>query len=69
LSSLATTFAVEDVEVDRLIVAGRLLLGKEPAFQAFEQPNQGRLAEGALSDRLVRMIKPEDRAAQADFSE
>lgn len=53
LNSLPTTLALEDIDVDRLIVAGRLLLRNEPAFQAFKQRNHARLAEGALSEEAL----------------
>jgi len=53
LNSLPTTLALEDIDVDRLIVAGRLLLRTEPEFQAFKRRHNARLAEGALSERAL----------------
>lgn len=56
LNSLPTTLALEDIDVDRLIVAARLILRNEPAFQAFQafkQRNHARLAEGALSEEAL----------------
>jgi NTE family protein len=53
LNKLPTTLALEDVDVDRLIVAGRLLLRHEPAFQAFKQRNHATLAEGAISEQVL----------------
>ncbi len=49
LNALPTTLELEDIDVDRLIVAGRLLLRNDPAFQAFKQSNNASLAPGALS--------------------
>lgn len=53
LNSLPTTLALEDIDVDRLIVAGRLLLRSQPEFQAFKQRHGARLAEGALSEQAL----------------
>jgi NTE family protein len=53
LNSLPTTLTLEDIDVDRLIVAGRLILRNEPAFQAFKQRNHGRLTQGALSEEAL----------------
>lgn len=53
LNSLPTTLALEDIDVDRLIVAGRLILRNEPAFQAFKQRNHATLVEGALSEEVL----------------
>ena len=53
LNSLPTTLALEDIDVDRLIVAGRLILRNEPAFQAFKTRNHARLTEDALSEEVL----------------
>lgn len=53
LNSLPTTLALEDIDVDRLIVAGRLILRNEPAFQAFKQHNGARLADRAMSEEAL----------------
>ena len=53
LNSLPTTLALEDIDVDRLIVAGRLLLRTEPEFEAFKQRHNASLAEGALSEQAL----------------
>ncbi len=49
LNALPTTLELEDIDVDRLIVAGRLLLRNNPDFQAFKQSSNARLAPGAIS--------------------
>jgi NTE family protein len=49
LNALPTTLELEDIDVDRLIVAGRLLLRNNPDFQAFKQSTNASLAPGALS--------------------
>ena len=53
LNSMPTTLALEDIDVDRLIVAGRLILRNEPAFQAFKTRNHARLTEDALSEEVL----------------
>ncbi len=65
LNALPTTLELEDIDVDRLIVAGRLLLRNNPDFQAFKQNTNASLAPGALSmDALCQyfdhpMCKPD----------
>jgi NTE family protein len=49
LNALPTTLELEDIDVDRLIVAGRLLLRNNPAFQSFKRSSNATLAPGALS--------------------
>ncbi len=49
LNALPTTLELEDIDVDRLIIAGRLLLRNNPDFQAFKQSTNASLAPGALS--------------------
>ena len=49
LNALPTTLELEDIDVDRLIVAGRLLLRNNPDFQAFKQSSNARLAPGAIT--------------------
>ena len=53
LNALPTTLELDDIDVDRLIVAGRLLLRNEPDFQAFKQRNKGRLAPGAITEHAL----------------
>ncbi len=49
LNSMPTSLELEDIQVDRLIAAGRLLLRHEPAFVQFRQDNNGALVPGAVS--------------------
>jgi NTE family protein len=49
LNSLPTSLELEDIQVDRLIAAGRVLLRREPEFMKFMQDNNGRLQPGAVS--------------------
>ncbi len=53
LNALPTTLALEDIDVDRLIVAGRLILRNEQDFQAFKEHNNATLAAGALSEEVL----------------
>jgi NTE family protein len=53
LNALPTTLKLEDIDVDRLIVAGRLILRNEPAFQAFKQAHHATLAEDAMSEEAL----------------
>ncbi len=53
LNALPTTLELEDIDVDRLILAGRLLLRNEPAFQAFKQQYQATLTEDAISEEAL----------------
>ena len=50
LNSLPTSLELEDIEVDRLIGAGRLLLRHEPQFKRFKRDNNARLAEDAITE-------------------
>jgi len=49
LNSMPTSLELEDIQVDRLIGAGRLLLRYEPQFKQYKKDNGARLAEGAIS--------------------
>lgn len=53
LNALPTTLELDDIDVDRLIVAGRLLLRNEPAFQAFKRKYNASLAEDAISEEAL----------------
>jgi hypothetical protein len=53
LNALPTTLELDDIDVDRLIVAGRLLLRNEPAFQAFKQQYHATLTEDAISEEAL----------------
>jgi hypothetical protein len=52
-NSLPTTLELDDDDVDRLIVAGRLLLRRDPSFKKFLARTDGRLIEGAISDEEI----------------
>ncbi len=59
LNALPTTLELEDIDVDRLIVAGRLLLRNNPDFQSFKQNSNASLAPGAISyGRHVPVYRP-----------
>jgi NTE family protein len=51
LNSMPTSLELEDIQVDRLIAAGRLLLRREPAFVQFRQDNSGVLVPEAASSK------------------
>ena len=53
LNALPTTLELEDIDVDRLILAGRLLLRNEPAFQAFKRQYHATLTEDAISEEAL----------------
>ena len=53
LNALPTTLALQDIDVDRLIVAGRLILRNEPDFKDFKARTNAQLAEGALSEEVL----------------
>ena len=53
LNALPTTLELDDIDVDRLILAGRLILRNEPAFQAFKQDNQASLSPDAISEESL----------------
>jgi NTE family protein len=53
LNALPTTLELDDIDVDRLIVAGRLLLRNEPAFQAFKRQYHATLTEDAMSEEAL----------------
>jgi NTE family protein len=50
LNSLPTSLQLEELEVDRLIGAGRLLLRHEPSFKAFKQEINAQLVDDAISN-------------------
>jgi NTE family protein len=49
-NNMPTTLELDDEEVDRLILAGRILLRNEPSFVAFKQRWQAELAPGAVEE-------------------
>jgi NTE family protein len=51
LNSMPTTLELEDIQVDQLIAAGRLMLRREPAFVQFRQDNSGVLVPDAASSK------------------
>lgn len=53
LNALPTTLELDDIDVDRLIVAGRLILRNEPAFQEFKRKYHASLAEDAISEEAL----------------
>ncbi|MCB1700416.1 MAG: patatin-like phospholipase family protein [Halioglobus sp.] len=53
LNALPTALELDDIDVDRLILAGRLILRNEPAFQAFKQEHHASLAEGAITEEAL----------------
>jgi NTE family protein len=53
LNALPTTLELDDIDVDRLIVAGRLILRNEPAFQEFKRKYRASLAEDAISEEAL----------------
>jgi NTE family protein len=53
LNSLPTSLELDDNEVDQLITAGRILLRQEPSYIRFVDRNQGRLSEGAITNREI----------------
>jgi hypothetical protein len=53
LNSMPTSLELEDIEVDRLIMTGRMLLRHEPAFEPFKARNGATLAADAVSDEEV----------------
>ena len=53
LNSMPTSLELEDVDVDRLIVTGRILLRHEPSFKLFKKQNNGKLVEGAMEDEVA----------------
>jgi NTE family protein len=56
-NSLPTSLQLEQLEVDRLIGAGRLLLRHEPTFKEFKKNNKARLVTGAVSnDEICQMF-------------
>ncbi len=55
LNSLPTSLELEDIQVDRLIAAGRFLLRSDPEFERFKQDNDVKMSETAIAyDELCR---------------
>ncbi len=53
LNSLPTSLELEDIQVDRLIGVGRLMLRMEPAYARFINDNQARIVDGALTNDQI----------------
>jgi NTE family protein len=53
LNNMPTSLELSDRDVDQLIASARILLRHEPSFKAFKERNQGRLAEGAMSESTI----------------
>jgi len=57
LNSMPTSLELEDIHVDRLIAAGRLLLRSEPAFVRFTQDNSAaRVPNAATTKELCELF-------------
>ena len=50
LNSLPTSLELDDMQVDKLIGTGRLMLRSEPAYMTFKQRNKARMADGSITD-------------------
>jgi len=50
LNSLPTSLELDDIQVDKLIGTGRLMLRSEPAYMKFKQRNKARMADGSITD-------------------
>jgi len=53
LNSLPTTLELDDDEIDQLIIAGRILLRREPSYIRFVRQNKGQLVEGAITSKEI----------------
>ncbi|MEH6611653.1 MAG: patatin-like phospholipase family protein [Halioglobus sp.] len=53
LNTLPTSLELDDNQIDQLVTAGRILLRQEPSYRRFLQNNEGRLAEGAMSNTEI----------------
>lgn len=53
LNSMPTSLELEDIEVERLVMSGRLLLRHNPDFAAFRERKGATLVPGALTDQDV----------------
>ena len=61
LNSLPTSLELEDIQVDRLIAAGRFLLRSEPEFTRFKEENGVTMSEKAISyEELCRSLGYQD---------
>lgn len=59
VNGLPTSFDLDDADVDKLIVTGRMLLRQEPSFDAFKRRNQAHMIEGAIADdEICRHFDP-----------
>jgi NTE family protein len=52
-NNLPTSLQLEELEVDRLVGAGRLLLRHEPSFKKFKKDSDARLVDGAVSNNEI----------------
>ncbi|MEH6582093.1 MAG: patatin-like phospholipase family protein [Halioglobus sp.] len=60
-NSLPTSLQLEEMEVDRLIGAGRMLLRHEPSFRAFKKNHNARLVADAVSnDEICQLFGIEE---------
>ena len=64
LNHLPTTLELEDDQIDQLIIAGRILLRQEPSYRRFLERNEGRLTEGAISNREICKHFPLDECTR-----
>jgi NTE family protein len=53
LNTMPTSLELEDIDVDRLITSGRILLRHEPSFKLFKERTNGKLVEGAMEDAVA----------------
>ena len=58
LNSMPTSLELEDEQVEQLIIAGRVLLRKEPSYIRFLEKNQGKLIPGAMSEQEICAYLP-----------
>jgi NTE family protein len=64
-NSLPTSFELDDMEVDRLIGAGRLLLRNDGDFERFKRDNGASLAEGAVSGNQICALFDYEKCPEA----
>ena len=70
VNSLPTSFELDDAEVDKLIVTGRMLLRQEPSFIDFKRRNQAQLVAGAITnEEICRHFDPAGCAARLSLAE
>ncbi|MEP1470994.1 MAG: patatin-like phospholipase family protein [Halieaceae bacterium] len=58
LNSMPTSLELEDDQIEQLIIAGRVLLRKEPSYMRFLEKNQGQRKAGAMSEREICSYLP-----------